>query len=71
MDLKSPKEARGSSVRVELIANGTKSCPVKAYKKLLQFWGQGKDWNIPLMTKKDGIVLIKTKNRQVGTKNPQ
>ena len=34
MDLKSPKEAKGSSVRVELFANGTKFCLVKAYKKL-------------------------------------
>ena len=54
IDLKSPKESRGSSVRVELFANGTKSCPVKAYKKLLHFWGHGKDWHIPLMTKIDG-----------------
>ena len=57
IDLKSPKEAKGSSVRVELFANGTKSCPVKAYKKLLQFWGHGKHWNIPLMTKKDGTMF--------------
>ena len=57
MDLKSPKEAKGSSGRVELFANGTKSCPVKAYKKLLQFWGHGKQWNIPLMTKMDGSMF--------------
>ena len=57
MDLKSPKEAKGSSVRVELFANGTKSCPVKAYKKLLQCWCRGKHWNIPLMTKKDGTMV--------------
>ena len=40
IDLKSPKKASGSSVRVELLANGTKSCPVKAYKKLLQYIAQ-------------------------------
>ena len=57
MDLKSPKEAKGSSAKVELFANGTKSCPVKAYKKLLQFWGHGKHWNIPLMAKKDGTMF--------------
>ena len=57
MDLKSPMKAHGSSVRVELFANGTKSCPVKAYKKLLQFWCHGKNWNIPLMTKKDGSLV--------------
>ena len=49
INLKSPKESRGSLVRVDLFANGTKSCPVKAYKKLLQFWGHGKNWSIPLM----------------------
>ena len=57
MDLKSPKEAKGNSVRVELFANGTKSCPVRAYKKLLQLWGHGKEWNIPLMTKMDGSMF--------------
>ena len=57
MDLRSPKEAKGSPVRVELFANGTKSCPVKAYKKLLQFWDHGKHWNIPLMTKKGGTMF--------------
>ena len=30
--LKNPKEARGSSVTVEMFANGPKWCPVKAYK---------------------------------------
>ena len=32
ISIKSPKEAQGSSVKVELFANGTKSCPVNAYK---------------------------------------
>ena len=57
IDLKSTKESHGRSVRVELFANGTKSCSVIAYKKLLQFWGHGKNWNIPLMTKKDGSLV--------------
>ena len=57
LDLKSPKESKGKSVRVELFANGTKSCPVRAYKKLLHFWGHGKEWNIPLMTKSDGSMF--------------
>ena len=34
---KGPKETQGNSVKVELFANGTNSCPVKAYKKLLHF----------------------------------
>ena len=33
INIKSPKEDQGSSVKVELFANGTKSCPVNAYKK--------------------------------------
>ena len=60
LDLKSPKESKGNSVRVELFGNGTKSCPVRAYKKLLQFWGHGKEWNIPLMTKSDGSMFSGT-----------
>ena len=57
LDLKSPKESKGNSVRVELFANGKKSCPVRAYKKLLQFWGHVKEWNIPLMTKSEGSMF--------------
>ena len=41
--LKGPKEAKGSSVKVDLFANNTKSCPVRAYKKLISFWGHGED----------------------------
>ena len=75
IDLKIPRDARGSSVRVELFANGTKSCPVKAYKKLLQFWGHGKNWNIPLMTKKGGslgqdIRIMKSKGKEDGDRQP-
>ena len=57
LDLKSPKESKENSVRVELFANGKKSCPVRAYKKLLQFWGHVKEWNIPLMTKSEGSMF--------------
>ena len=51
--IKCPKEANGASVRVELFANGTKSCPVNAYKKLLSLWGHRKHCEVPLMTKED------------------
>ena len=44
INIKGPKEAHGVSVKIELFANGTRSCPVKIFKKLLQFWGNGKDW---------------------------
>ena len=53
LDIKSPKEANGSSVKVELFANGTKFCPVNAYKKLLSFWGHRKHSDSPLMTRED------------------
>ena len=53
LDIKCPKEASGSSVKVELFANGTKSCPVNAYKKLLSFWGHRKHSETPLMTRED------------------
>ena len=52
--IKGPKEAQGSSVKVELFANGTKSCPVNAYKKLLNLWGHSRNWGVPLMIRKDG-----------------
>ena len=55
--LKGPKEAKGSSVRVKLIANNKKSCPVRAYKKLVSFWGHDKDWAIPLMSRSNGSLL--------------
>ena len=51
--IKCPKEANGASVRVELFANGTKSCPVNAYKKLLSLWGHRKHCEVPLMTRED------------------
>ena len=53
LNIKRPKEANGSSVKVELFANGTKSCPVNAYKKLLSFWGHRKHSDTPLMTRED------------------
>ena len=53
LDIKSPKEANGSPVKVELFANGTKSCPVNAYKKLLSFWGHRKHNESPLTTRED------------------
>ena len=56
ISIKSPKEAKGSSVKVELFANGTKSCPVNAYKKLLNIWGRSKRWPIPLMTRSNGSL---------------
>ena len=56
ISIKSPKEAQGSSVKVELFANGTKSCPVNAYKKLLNTWGRSKRWAIPLMTRSNGTL---------------
>ena len=52
--IKGPKVAQVSSVKVELFANGTKSCLVNAYKKLLNLWGHSRNWGVPLMTKKDG-----------------
>ena len=55
-NIKGPKEAQGSSVKVELFANGTKSCPVNAYKKLLNLWGGSRRWAIPLMTRSDGSM---------------
>ena len=54
--IKSPKEANGSSVKVELFANGTKSCPVNAYKKLLSLWSHRKHCGVPLMTKEDNSM---------------
>ena len=56
ISIKSPKEAQGSSVKVELFANGTKYCPVNAYKKLLNTWGRSKRWAIPLMTRSNGTL---------------
>ena len=47
INIKGPKEAQGSSVKVELFANGTKSCPVNAYKKLLNLWGHGRIGEFP------------------------
>ena len=44
-------------MKVELLANGTRSCPVKAYKKLLHFWGYGRNWQVPLMIKMDGTLV--------------
>ena len=56
ISIKSPKEAQGSSVKVELFANGTKSCPVNVFKKLLNTWGRSKRLAIPLMTRSDGTM---------------
>ena len=57
-NIKGPKEAQGNSVKVELFANGTKSCPVKADKKLLHFWGHGKNWQVQLMTKMNSTLMM-------------
>ena len=40
INIKSPKEAYGNSVKIELFANGTKSCPVKEVAPVL---GQGQE----------------------------
>ena len=42
INIKGSKEAHGNSLKVELFANGTKSYPVKAYKKFLHFLGHGR-----------------------------
>ena len=44
-------------MRVETFANKSKSCPVRAYKKSLSYWGQGKDWAVHLMTRRAGSVF--------------
>ena len=56
INIKKPKEAHGNLVKVELFANGSKSYPVKTYKKLLQFLGRGKNWQVPLMTKMNSTL---------------
>ena len=43
-------------MKVELFANGTKSCPVNAYKKLLNLWGRSRNWGVPLRTRNDGSM---------------
>ena len=43
-------------MKVELFANCTKSCPVNAYKKLLNLWGHSRNWGVPLMTRSDGSM---------------
>ena len=65
INIKGPKEALGNSVKVELFANGTKSFPVRAYKKLLYFWGHSTDWFVPLMTKSGWHLSKRQRIQQV------
>jgi hypothetical protein len=52
--LKNPKEARGTSVTVEMFANGAKWCPVKAYKLWKRTTFLVSRMNTVLLRKEDG-----------------
>ena len=55
--LKNPKEGRGRPVTVELFANNTFWCPVKAYKNLLKTWGCKPRLSDPWSLRNDGSLL--------------
>ena len=57
VNIKNPKEGKGKSVVVELFANNTFWCPVKAYKKLIKTWGSKPKFNTIWAKRCDGRFL--------------
>ena len=56
VNLKNPKEAKGNEVQVELIENGGKTCPVRAFMAWQKTMKKKPERNLPLFMKTDGSV---------------
>ena len=57
LSIKSPKEAKGRTVTVEIFENKTSTCPVRAFRQLKRILPPKASKSWPFSTKANGLLL--------------